>query len=53
MNERNSDKSKSEVALQAQQNGKEKKGKGKWAGNKEKGGYQNSNGRDNQDTSNN
>ncbi|MCI02728.1 hypothetical protein A2U01_0023762 [Trifolium medium] len=50
MNERNSDKSKCEVAVQAQHNGKDKKGKGKWSGNKGKGGYQNTNGRDNQDT---
>jgi sRNA-binding protein len=45
MNERNSDKSKNEVALQAQQSSKDKKGKGKWAGNKNKGG-------NSQDTSN-
>ncbi|MCI06951.1 hypothetical protein A2U01_0028013, partial [Trifolium medium] len=53
MNERNSDKSKSEVALQTQQHGKYKKGKGKWSRNKGKGGYQNTNGRDNQDTNSN
>ncbi|XP_045802838.1 uncharacterized protein LOC123896506 [Trifolium pratense] len=34
MNQRNSDKSKGEIALQAQQNYKDKKGKGKWNGNK-------------------
>jgi hypothetical protein len=50
MNERNSDKTKSEVSLQAQQNGKDKKGKGKWAGNKGKGGSRNGNG--NQETNN-
>jgi hypothetical protein len=38
MDERNSDKSKKEVALQAQQSNKDKKGKGKWNSNKNKGG---------------
>jgi hypothetical protein len=38
MDERNSDKTKKEVALQAQQSSKDKKGKGKWTGNKNKGG---------------
>ncbi|PNX94022.1 equilibrative nucleoside transporter 3-like protein [Trifolium pratense] len=37
MNQRNSDKSKGEIALQAQQSNKDKKGKGKWQGYKGRG----------------
>lgn len=48
MNERVFKKSKSKVALQAQFNNKDKKVKGKWASNKGRGNYHNSNGRDSQ-----
>ncbi|PNX61203.1 pectinesterase, partial [Trifolium pratense] len=39
MNQRNSDKSNGEIALQVQQGNKNKKGKGKWQGNKGKDSY--------------
>ncbi|MCH99639.1 hypothetical protein A2U01_0020653, partial [Trifolium medium] len=52
MNERNSNKVKGEVALQAQQNSKDKKGKGKWNGNKGRGGHNNAGNRDKPETSN-
>ncbi|PNX65266.1 hypothetical protein L195_g044785, partial [Trifolium pratense] len=40
MYQRNSDKSKGEIALQAHQSNKDKKGNGKWQGNKGRCGYQ-------------
>jgi hypothetical protein len=55
MNERNLRKEK-EVALNVnvqQNNGKDKKGKGKWNNNKRRGGYQNSNAKENQESSSN
>ncbi|GAU24662.1 hypothetical protein TSUD_322700 [Trifolium subterraneum] len=45
------EKGKNEVALQAQSNN-DKKGKGKWSGNRGRGGYQNAGAKDNQETSN-
>jgi ribosome assembly protein YihI (activator of Der GTPase) len=42
------EKVKAEVALQASENNKDKKGKGKSSGNRGIGGHHNSNGRDNQ-----
>ncbi|GAU45882.1 hypothetical protein TSUD_401080, partial [Trifolium subterraneum] len=45
------EKGKNEVALQAQSNNG-KKGKGKWSGNRGRGGYQNAGAKDNQETSN-
>ncbi|GAU49301.1 hypothetical protein TSUD_367130 [Trifolium subterraneum] len=45
------EKGKNEVALQAQSNNG-KKGKGKWSGNRGRGGYQNTSAKDNQETSN-
>ncbi|GAU31071.1 hypothetical protein TSUD_322080 [Trifolium subterraneum] len=45
------EKGKNEVALQAQINNG-KKGKGKWSGNRGRGGYQNAGAKDNQETSN-
>src|SRR3954462_6015742 len=48
MDERAAGKSKSEVALQAQ-SANEKKGKGSWTGNRGRGGYNNSTGRNQQE----